>query len=171
MLSITRSLLSNLRLTPVTATVTSAATQQLHTSASLERARKGTRERKRKVMLANKKKREERLRKNPPPLPKVLVKMLYERYGIVNGKPWPMRAQEDDKQFPSDDTYRMWTHCYARYPFERALSELRCHYHPSMLNRPDDPVFARVELNMKGVKTVRKTEFSKLAFLCYSFFP
>ncbi len=42
-----------------------------------------------------------------------------------------------------------------RYEFDRALHEVRCHYHPSMLNRPDDVVYARVELNMKAVKRVR----------------
>ena len=48
----------------------------LHTSATVERARQSTRIRKRKVYLANKKKKEERLRKNPPPLPKKIQLML-----------------------------------------------------------------------------------------------
>ena len=48
----------------------------LHTSDVLERARQSTRIRKRKVHLANKKKKEERLRKNPPPMPKKIQLML-----------------------------------------------------------------------------------------------
>jgi hypothetical protein len=48
----------------------------LHTSQVLERARQSTRIKKRKVALDNKKKKEERLRKNPPPLPKKIQLML-----------------------------------------------------------------------------------------------
>ncbi len=47
-----------------------------HTTACTERARQSTRIRKRKVYMANKKKKEERLRKNPPPLPYKVQLML-----------------------------------------------------------------------------------------------
>ena len=60
----------------------------LHTSDVLERARQSTRIKKRKVHLANKKKKEERLRKNPPPMPKKIQLMLKAKvYGddlVVN---------------------------------------------------------------------------------------
>ena len=50
-------------------TMIESVTATFQTTAVLERARKGTRVRKRKVALANRKKKEEKLRKNPPPIP------------------------------------------------------------------------------------------------------
>ncbi len=85
--------------------------------------------------MANKKRKEERLRKNPPPLPRVIIEMLRREHGIINGKPDPMRVHEEDKTFARDDVFLEYLHCYPRYDFERALHELRCHYHPSMLDR------------------------------------
>lgn len=161
MLSLSRLLSARLRLAagaPPTPLAPASAAPPLHrslqTTTALERARKATRERKRKIALANKKRKEERLRKNPAPLPRKVVEMLFREYGIVGGKPDPLRPDESDKFFPADDVYMEHLFCYPRYEFGRALHELRCHYHPSMLNRPDDVVFARVEMNMSGTKKV-----------------
>jgi hypothetical protein len=57
----------------------------------LERARKGTRERKRKIVLANIKKKAERLRKNPKPMPKKIEMMLKSK-GLF-GPPKPIRQE------------------------------------------------------------------------------
>ena len=59
--------------------------QEIHTSCVLERARKGTRERKRKVVLANIKKKAERLRKNPPPIP-YKVELMLKSKGLYDLK-------------------------------------------------------------------------------------
>lgn len=67
------------------------AVEQFHTSAALERARQGTRLRKRKVALANKRKKELRLKKNPPPLPKK-VKLMLRAMG-VREDPLPKRCR------------------------------------------------------------------------------
>ena len=79
MLSLARGFQSQIRIAS-----SSVAHQQcclLHNSAVLERARKGTRERKRKIIVANTKKRADRLRKNPPPLP-TKVKLMMISKGI-----------------------------------------------------------------------------------------
>ena len=55
----------NLNLAPIITPICA-----LHTSDVVERARQSTRIRKKKINDANKKKKEERLRKNPPPIPK-----------------------------------------------------------------------------------------------------
>ena len=74
----------------------------IHTSALLERARQSTRIRKRKVDLANKKKKEERLRKNPPPIPyKVQLMLRAKGFG---SKPLAWRAV-DTRPFPTDDVW------------------------------------------------------------------
>lgn len=74
----------------------------LHTSAVVERARQSTRLRKRKVYMDNKKKKEERLRKNPPPIPhKVQLMLKAKGFG---SKPIDWRAR-DEKPFPVDDTW------------------------------------------------------------------
>ncbi len=74
----------------------------LHTSAVVERARQSTRLRKRKVYMDNKKKKEERLRKNPPPIPhKVQLMLKAKGFG---SKPIDWRAR-DEKFFPVDDTW------------------------------------------------------------------
>ena len=67
--------------------------EQFHSSASLERARQGTRLRKRKVALANKRKKELRLKKNPPPLPKK-VKLMLRAMG-VREDPLPKRYRAE----------------------------------------------------------------------------
>ncbi len=66
------------------------------------------------IALANRKKKEERLRKNPPPLPRVLVEMLRREHGIINGRPDPMRADETGKGFARDDVFLEYLYCYPR---------------------------------------------------------
>jgi hypothetical protein len=42
-----------------------------------------------------------------------------------------------------------------RWELDEAIHNLREHYHPTMLDRPDGLVHAKVEFNMRGVKKVR----------------
>ena len=89
----------------------------LHTSEVVERARQSTRIRKKKINDANKKKKEERLRKNPPPIPKkvgLVAGAFFHRIGpqvqlmlISKGlgkdpRPW---RRPDNKPFPVDDVW------------------------------------------------------------------
>jgi len=140
-------------------------------------------------VLAAIKKKAERLRKNPPPLPRIIMDRLYRDHGIVGGKPeklrcdelptffatfplnWRIfRADESEKCFPTDDVYLQWLWCYPRYDFDRALHELRIHYHPSLLDRSEDLVHARVEINMKGSKQGRfLDEFTKMVPVAHPF--
>merc|ERR1719348_810309 len=76
--------------------------QAIHTSVILERARQSTRIRKRKVALANKKKKEDRLRKNPPPLPKKVQLMLISKGLSKEPAPW---RRPDPRPFPEDDVW------------------------------------------------------------------
>ena len=123
----------------------------LHTSSVLERARQSTRIRKRKVMLANKKKKEERLRKNPPPLPKK-VKLMLKAKGLGDGVRMKAWRQLDNKPFPTDTAWSEKDHSWARLSVGEALSCLREHCHPTMLDIPDAMVWAKLEFNMANVK-------------------
>lgn len=135
--------------------------------------------------LADKKKKEERLRKNPPPLPKKL-RLVLRAHGIYGDvKPirykrkhvekhscyiyCHFRANEENLTFPKDDFYFKWEFCYERMEFEKALERVRMHYHPSLLNRPNDLLQAKVELNMhhKGDKYI--DEFSKIVPIIHPF--
>lgn len=138
-----------------------------HTSACVERARQSTRLRKRKVAMANRKKREERLRKNPPPLPYKVQLMLRAR-GLT-GKAEDVR-EEDIKPFPTDN---VWDEMYCTWPrlsLEEGLTCLRQNYHPTMLNDPNAIVKIRVEFNMStGKKDKYQEAFSKMVPLFHSF--
>lgn len=155
-------LLSTLSRLSLTTTIRSSSVpfRELQTTAVLERARKGTRERKRKVYMANKKKKEERLRKNPPPLPlKVQLKLKSE--GIW-GKPKPQR-DPDDRPWPVDDVYITHLHAWKRWDFEEAVQVLREAYHPTIFNRPDSMIKAKVEFYMRAVKKEKYIEgFTKM---------
>lgn len=121
----------------------------VHTSCVLERARQSTRIRKRKINEANKKKKEERLRKNPPPLPRKIQLMQIAK-GL--GKdPLPLRAK-DTKPFPVDDVWAEMWHTYPRFPVSEALAMLREHYHPTMLNVPDALIWTKIEFNLQASK-------------------
>ena len=123
----------------------------LHTSSVLERARQSTRIKKRKVMLVNKKKKEDKLRKNPPPLPKK-VKLMLKAKGLGDGVRMNSWRQSDHKPFATDTAWSEKDHAWARLSVEEALGCLREHCHPSMLDIPDALVWAKLEFNMANVK-------------------
>jgi len=122
---------------------------RLHTSAVAERARQATRLRKRKVVLENIKKKAERLRKNPPPMPKK-VKLMMKLKGLGD-EPIDWRSA-DTNPFPTDDVWdEQWT-TWRRLTVAQAVNCLREHYHPTMLNNPNGIVMARVEFDMTSKK-------------------
>ncbi|TRY74028.1 hypothetical protein TCAL_06698 [Tigriopus californicus] len=131
-----------------------------HTCAILERARRGTRERKAKVAIANKKKKEDRLRRHPPPLPdKIVLKLKSMGLPVT---PKPLRADESNKSFATDDVYQLFRYCYQRYEFTEAVRMMRIHFSPEVLDRSDDLIYAKVEVNMKLPKQGRyMDEFNK----------
>lgn len=144
-----------------------SAMMELQTTAVVERARQSTRIRKRKVYMDNKKKKEDRLRKNPPPIPyKVQLMMRAKGFG---SKPIDWR-QEDLKPFPVDDAWTEWFHSWKRLSVEEGLECLREHYHPTMLNNPNGVLWARIEISMAGAKQDRYIEpFSKMTPLYHPF--
>jgi len=123
----------------------------LHTSDVLERARQSTRIKKRKVHLANKKKKEERLRKNPPPMPKKIQLMLKAK-GLSDGNQLNSWRTSDTKPFPVDTAWSEKHQTWTRLTVSQALECLREHCHPSMLDNPDALVWAKLEFNMANVK-------------------
>lgn len=126
-----------------------------------------TRTRKRKQALKNKKAKEERLRKNPPPLP-YKMQLFLKSKGLW-GPPKPLR-EVDDKDFPEDDVYMMKEFTWKRYSLEEAINELRLLYDPSMGNKPNALVEAKIEFDMRGSKRERYLdEFSKMAPIIHTF--
>jgi len=130
-------------------TMTAPPTCPLHTSSVVERARQSTRIKKRKVNLANKKKKEDRLRKNPPPLPRKVQLMLISKG--LGSKPQPWR-KSDTRPFPVDSAWSEMYHTYNRQEVGDALDCLREHCHPTMLNIPDALVWAKLEFNLQNIK-------------------
>jgi len=150
---------------PVLSNVFSAVS--LHTSATVERARQSTRIRKRKVYLANKKKKEEKLRKNPPPLPKKIQLML--RAKGFGSEPLTWR-QADEKPFSTDDVFDEQWNTWPRLQLSEALDCLREHYHPTMLDEPNGIVNVKIEFNMStGKKDRYKESFNKMVPLFHAF--
>jgi ribosomal protein L1 len=138
-----------------------------HTTACVERARQSTRLRKRKVALTNKKRKEDRLRKNPPPLP-LKVRLMLKAKGIT-GKPEDSR-EEDVKQFPTDNVCDEKFFTWPRLSLEEALVFLRQHYHPTMMDDPNGIVMIRVEVDLStGKKDKYMEPFSKMVPLFHSF--
>ena len=103
--------------------------------------------------MANRKKREERLRKNPPPLPYKVQLMLkakrllgpwrklrpgtgkktvynYAKSTVRSAKEqlFSRLADESVLEFPVDNVYFTHDFCYRRYTLEEAVNELRAHY-------------------------------------------
>ena len=136
------------RLTPVVSGLL-LPSSCLHTTPVVERARQSTRIKKRKVNMANKKKKEERLRRNPPPVPKKVQLQLIAKG--LGGEPRPWRAP-DLRPFPSDDVWSQRWHSWRRLGVGEAVEVLREHFHPTVINRPDAMVWARLEFNMAAVK-------------------
>jgi len=150
---------------PILSSVFSAL--NFHTSACVERARQSTRIRKRKVAMANRKKKQERLRKNPPPLP-YKVQLMLKAKGIT-GKPEDTR-EEDIKPFPTDNVWDEMFCTWPRMSLEEALACLRQHYHPTMLNDSNAIVKLKIEFNMMTGKKDKYIEpFSKMVPLFHSF--
>ena len=75
--------------TPLTSFIESTLPAMFHTSVALERARQVTRAKKRKLTLANIKKKAERLKKNPKPIAKK-VELMLKSMGLW-GPPKPIR--------------------------------------------------------------------------------
>eukprot|EP00088_Acartia_fossae_P058702 TRINITY_DN6909_c0_g1_i3.p1 TRINITY_DN6909_c0_g1~~TRINITY_DN6909_c0_g1_i3.p1 ORF type:complete len:408 (-),score=122.98 TRINITY_DN6909_c0_g1_i3:99-1322(-) len=134
----------------------------LHTSSSLGRARQATRERKRKVYMANKKKKEERLRKNPVVHITIKEKQEMLAKGITKMQDW---RPKDWGIFPSaeDNFWCSYNFTEPRWPLTDALSFLREHYHPSMLNDSNAIVRVKLEFDMKSGKQGRFVDaFNKM---------
>lgn len=121
----------------------------LHTSSVVERARQSTRIKKRKRNLDDKKKKEDRLRKNPPPLPRKVQLMLIAKGLGSQPKPW---RKPDTRPFPSDTAWCEMFHSWPRLGVEEAVECLRENYHPTMANNPDGMVWAKLEFNLQQVK-------------------
>jgi len=138
----------------------------LHTSSSLERARQATRIRKRKVAVENKRKKEERLRKNPPPLPRKVQMLLLEK-GLKEPMKW---RPEDKKPFPQDDVWSERWCTWPRLSVSDAVSCLREHYHPTLMDQPNALLWAKLELNLQNVKKDKYLEgFSKMVPIYHPF--
>jgi len=119
-----------------------------------------TRAKKRKQAVRNKKTKEERLRKNPPPLPHK-VQLMLKAKGLL-GPPKPLR-EVDDKSFPEDDVYMSRDFTWKRYTLEEAMDELRLLYHPTQGNKPNAIIEAKIEFDLRGSKRERYLdEFSKM---------
>ena len=145
----------------------------LHTSEALERARQSTRIKKRKVNMANKKKKEERLRKNPPPIPKKVQLMLVAKGLGKEPRPW---RRADTRPFPSDDVWAEQGaagtpgHTHPRFPVGEAVAMLREHCHPTMLNLPDALVWAKLEFNLQASKKEKYVDgFSAMVPVAHPF--
>jgi len=142
------------------------AASSLHTGDVLERARQATRIRKRKIAVDNKKKKEERLRKNPPPLP-LKVQMLLKEKGRTELMKW---RRDDRKPFPQDDVWAERWCTWPRFAVPEAISLMREHYHPTMLDQPGALVWARLEFNLQAVKKEKYMEaFSKMVPVYHPF--
>lgn len=62
---------------------------------------------------------------------------------------------EDSLEFATEDNvYEMWKYCYRRYELREALAEMRAQFHPTLLDRPDDLLYAKIECDMTGKKAV-----------------
>nr|ADD38009.1 39S ribosomal protein L1, mitochondrial [Lepeophtheirus salmonis] len=126
----------------------------IHLGSSLEAARRMTRDRKRKIALANKKKKEDRLRRNPPPLPYKLELMLKSK-GL-----WDNRhlRDKDENPVPVDDVFSLQIFTWPRYSIKEAIEKLRDFYDPTMFDNPNALVKAKIEFRMIGSKVTRFIE-------------
>ena len=93
------------------------------TTSIMERARQMTRVKKRKVAMANKKAKEARLLKNPPPLPHKVQLMLAAKG--ISLEPQPVREKDVGKSFPKDNVYFIKDYAYKRYALEEAIGKLK----------------------------------------------
>ena len=131
---------------------------EIHTTAILERARRMTREKKRKQAIKNKREKELRIAKmDYPP---------FEQYLRDKGlwkEPKPIREVDKDKKFPVDNVYFANKHAYRRYTLEEAIVNLKQICHPSMNNDPDSLVHVKIEFDMRFSKKDRYMDgFTKM---------
>jgi hypothetical protein len=63
------------------------------------------------------------------------------------------RADERRYSFPTNDVFHEYNHCYVRYEFADAVKELRYCFDPSLLDRPDDFITAKIEFDVTIGKT------------------
>nr|ACO15330.1 50S ribosomal protein L1 [Caligus clemensi] len=124
------------------------------TASVLEGARRMTQVRKRKIALANKKKKEDRLRRNPPPLPYKLELMLKSK-GL-----WDNRhlRDKDENPIPNDNVFSLQHFTWPRYTIQEAIDQLRLFYDPTLLDNPNALIKAKVEFKMTGAKSTRFIE-------------
>ena len=93
--------------------------QEIHTSAILERARRMTREKKRKEAVKNKKAKEARIAK--------MEYSPWEQHLRDKGywtEPKPIRELDAELKFPVDNVYFVDKHAYKRYTLEEAIGNL-----------------------------------------------
>jgi hypothetical protein len=64
------------------------------------------------------------------------------------------REKDTYLSFPSDDAYLVSDFAFRRWELEEAINNLRENYHPTLLDRSDDLVYAKVEFDMRGSKKV-----------------
>eukprot|EP00093_Oithona_nana_P008904 08904.XXX_29256_32054_1 [CDS] Oithona nana genome sequencing. len=132
--------------------------QEIHTSAILERARRMTREKKRKQAVANKKAKEARIAK--------MDISPWEQHLRDKGywtEPKPIRELDAELKFPVDNVYFIEKHAYKRYTLEEAIVNLKQICHPSMKNDPDAMVHVKIELDMRSTKKDRYLDaFTKM---------
>ena len=69
----------------------------------------------------------------------------------------------DDKPHACDNLYLMREFSWKRWSLEEAIEELRLQYHPSMGNKPNALVEAKIELDLRATKKERYIdEFTKM---------
>lgn len=129
----------------------------LHTTATCDAARKGTREKARKKKV------------------KVEVKKVgfiphNQRDKKINLQRLNKHVDDSWKQIPTDDVY---VGRYYRWPVYTVAEAIECHretHHPSMYNEPKAPLNALIELNMQGEKATRFVDnFSRMAAIPHPF--
>jgi len=123
------------------------------TSSIMERARQMTRVKKRKVALANKKAKEARLLKNPPPLPHKVQLMLAAKG--ISLEPQPVREKDVGKSFPKDNVYFIKDYAYKRYTLEEAIENWRVLCSPAMFDDEDTLVHVKIEFDMRASRKDR----------------
>jgi len=128
-----------------------------------------TRKRKRKIAVRNKRLKEIRLAKNPPPLP-YKIQLMLKAKGLLSDPP-PLR-EPDELPFPEDDVYFMRDHTWRRWTLEQAVQELKMLNHPSLsTSKPGKRIIeAKIELDMRASKKEKYVEeFSRQVPIMHSF--
>jgi len=139
-----------------------------HTSSELNHGRVFAMQKRAKIAIKNKKLKDARLAKNPPPLPyKVQLMLAAKNLGRT---PKPIR-EKDDKKFVADDVYFIDDFAWKRWTFEESINELKLNNHPSLgYSKPDGLVIAKVEFDLRTSKQNKYLDgFSKMVPIIYPF--